>query len=198
MESAPKLSTPEEELAYLRERVAEKEAELAKSGEIDRVKIISETIYEHHTAPQEVLVPEYRLNEETKKSEADAILAELELGDDEQVVKNLRQMMEEKGVKNALGVVEKMGNARVADDFHRYLVRYVAAGLPAFGLDEKAPRFQALHMTLYEIVLPGPKNDESQSRTKTLKELISGMEQFYAGLLSVGDCRSWRAALLCA
>jgi hypothetical protein len=29
METAPKLSTPEEELAYLRERVASKEAELA-------------------------------------------------------------------------------------------------------------------------------------------------------------------------
>ena len=45
-------------------------------------------------------------------------------------------------------------------------------------------------MSLYEISLPGPKASEPNMRTKTLKELISGMEQFYAGLLSVGDAVS--------
>ena len=34
------------------------------------------------------------------------------------------------------------------DDFHRYLVRYIATGLSAQGIDEKAPKSQALHMTL--------------------------------------------------
>ena len=97
--------------------------------------------------------------------------------------------MEEKGIKNALGVLEKLGDPRVADDFHRYLVRHIAAGLPALGIDEKAPRFKALRMTLYEIALPGPKSSE-QSREKPLKELISGMEQFYAGLLSVGSAEA--------
>lgn len=187
MESAPTLSTPEEELAYLRERVAQKEAELAQNGTSERARIISEEIYEHHTAPEEVLTPQYRISEATKTSEAEAILAELHLGDGAQAVENLRQVMEEKGIKNALAVLEKIGDARVADDFHRYLVRYIAAGLPALGLDEKAPHFQALKMTLYEIALPGPKSSESQIRAKTLKELISGMEQFYAGLLGVGD-----------
>ncbi len=186
MESLPKLSTPEEELAYLREQVARKEAELAGNGP-ERAQIISEKIYEHHTASNELLAPEYQISEATKANEADAILAELDLGGSEQAVKSLIQTMGEKGIKNALAVLEKMGNPQIADDFHRYLVRYIAAGLPARGIDEKAPRFQALHMTLYEIALPGPKTDESQTRTKTLKELISGMEQFYAGLLSVGD-----------
>ena len=187
MESVPSLSTPEEELAYLREQVALKEAALAESGASEeRVKIISEKIYEHHAAPAEVLAPEYRLSEATKANEAEALLAELGLGRSEEAVKSLIQAMHEKGIKNALAVLERIGDPQVADDFHRYLVRYIAAGLPALGLDEKAPRFQALHMSLYEIALPGPKADEPQSREKPLKELISGMEQFYAGLLSVG------------
>ncbi|MFZ2983703.1 MAG: hypothetical protein WA053_01330, partial [Minisyncoccia bacterium] len=189
MESVPKISTPEEELAYLREQVAQKEAELAKSGVPERELIIAEQIYEHHAAPEEVLTPAYRMSEATKVDEADAILAELNLGGSEQAVKSLQKTMEEKGIKNALGVLEKLGDPRVADDFHRYLVRYIAAGLPALGFDEKAPRFQALHMTLYEIALPGPKNSE-QGREKPLKELISGMEQFYSGLLSVGEAAS--------
>jgi hypothetical protein len=187
MESAPKLATPEEELVYLRAQVARKEAELAASGVPERAQIISEKIREHHTASEEMLAPEYRLSEATKASEADAVLAELNLGGSEQAIKSLQKTMEERGIKNALAVLEKLGDVRVTDDFHRYLVRYIAAGLPALGIDEKAPRFKALKMTLYEIALPGPKNAESSSREKTLKELVSGMEQFYAGLLSVGD-----------
>ncbi len=191
MESTPKLSTPEEELAYLREQVTRKEAELAEKGKapnmLERTRIISEQIKEHHAAPEDILVPEYRISEVTKRGEADAILAELNLGGSEKAIKNLQQTMEEKGIKNALSVLEKLHDPHVADDFHRYLVRYVAAGLLAPGIDEKTPRFQALQMTLYEIALPGPKSAEPGGRMKTLKETISGMEQFYAGLLSVED-----------
>jgi hypothetical protein len=186
MEQAPKLSTPEEELAYLRAQVAEKEARLAQGGMPEREEIISAEIHTHHAAPKEVLATEYHISEATQESEADAVLADLNLGGTEVAVRRLRQTMEEKGIKNALAVLEKLADARVADDFHRYLVRAIAAGLTPLGFDEKAPRFQALHMTLYEIALPEPKGD-TNGREKPLKELISGMEQFYAGLLSVGE-----------
>ena len=192
MESAPRLSTPEEELAYLREQVARREAELAGSGAPEeRVRIISEKIHEHHATPAtEVLTPAYQINEATKTSEADAILTDLSLGGTEAAVRSLQRTMEEKGIKNALAVLERLNNPQVADDFHRYLVRYIAAGLSPLGIDEKAPRFRALHMALYEIALPAPKGGEPQAREKSLKELVSGMEQFYAGLLSVGSATS--------
>jgi hypothetical protein len=189
MESAPKLSTPEEELAYLREQVARREAELTQAGAPEeRVKIISEKIYEHHATPAaEVLAPAYQISETTKSDETEAILADLNFGGTEAAVRSLQKTMEEKGIKNALAVLERLNNPQVADDFHRYLVRYIAAGLSALDIDEKAPRFRALHMTLYEVALPAPKGGEPQAREKSLKELISGMEQFYAGLLSVGN-----------
>jgi hypothetical protein len=191
MEQSPRLSTPEEELAYLRAQVAQKEAELATKDNIpEREQIISEQIHAHHATHEDLLAPEYRLNEVTKESEANAILADLNLGGTEAAVKSLRETMDTKGVKNALAVLEKLGDARIADDFHRYLVRVIAAGLAPIGFDEKAPRFKALHMTLYEIALPEPKGHEGQGREKPLKELISGMEQFYAGLLSVGEAAS--------
>ncbi|MDD3531063.1 MAG: hypothetical protein PHV99_00490 [Candidatus Pacebacteria bacterium] len=186
MEQAPKLSSPEEELAYLRERIAHKEAELASAGaESDQVQIISETIHEHHAAQSSILAPEYRVSAATKESEAEAILAEMKLGGGAGAIDNLRRTMEERGVKNALHILEKMNDPHLADDFHRYLVRYIAAGISAPGLEERAPRFKALRMTLYEIALPEPKHAEPGGRSKTLKELISSMEQFYAGLLSV-------------
>ncbi|MBI2037291.1 MAG: hypothetical protein HYT14_02945, partial [Candidatus Liptonbacteria bacterium] len=187
MEQAPKLSTPEEELAYLRERVARKEAELSQTGAPEQATIISETIHEHHAAPKEVLAKGYRMSEAAARTAAEELLAEFGLGEGAGAVNSLRQTMEEKGIKNALSVLEKLRDPRVADDFHRYLVRYIAAGIPAPGLDEKTPRFRALRMTLYEIALPGPKSVDPNARQKTLKELISAMEQFYAGLLSVGE-----------
>ncbi len=191
MESVPKLYTPEEELAYLREQVLRKEAELAgrgkESGVLERSRVISEQIHIHHAASQEVLASEYRISEATQKSEADAILVELNLGESEQVIRNLERILEEKGIKNALSVLEKLHDPHITDDFHRYLIRYIAAGLPASGIDEKMPRFKALRMTLYEVALPEPKSVEADRHTKTLKELISGMEQLYAGLLSVED-----------
>ncbi|MEK7114310.1 MAG: DUF87 domain-containing protein, partial [Patescibacteria group bacterium] len=197
MEQAPSLSTPEEELAYLREQVSRKEAELAlrqDSGQAgpERATIISETIHEHRAAPAEILASEYRISEATANNEAEAILAELNLGEGAGAINSLRQTMEEKGVKNALHVLEKLNDPHISDDFHRYLVRYIAAGLPIEGLPagRQAPRFQALKMTLYEIALPGPKSDEPNVRNKTLKELISAMEQFYSGLLSVEDADS--------
>ena len=187
MESTPKLSTPERELAYLREQVSRKEVEIANQGANERTHIISEQIRAHRAAPSEVLAPEYQIGEMALNNEAAKILAELTLGGSEQAVKSLVQTMERKGIKNALEVAEKLRDPHVIDDFHRYLVRYIAMGLPASGLDEKAPRFRALKMALYEIELPGPKNMEPNGRARTLKELISSMEQFYAGLLSVGD-----------
>lgn len=190
MESRPQLSTPEEELAYLREQVSRKEAELAERGReanvFDQARVISETVHEHHAAPLEILTTGYRDTPRQIDKKADAILKELNLGGTEAAVKHLQEVMEEKGIKNALSVMEKLHDPHVSDDFHRYLVRHIAAGILTPGLDEKAPRFEALHMTLYEIALPEPKHDEG-GRTKPLKELISGMEQFYAGLLSVED-----------
>jgi len=195
METVPILSTPEDELAYLREQVARKEKELSANAlpagrQAERARIISETIHEHRAAPGEVLAPEYRINETAANETAEKILVELNLGGGERAIKELRQAMEEKGIKNALSVMEKINDPHIADDFHRYLVRYIAAGLPALDFDEKAPRFRALRMSLYEISLPGPKASEPNARMKTLKELISGMEQFYSGLLSVADAES--------
>jgi hypothetical protein len=187
MESVSTLSTPEEELAYLREQVTRKEAQLAGQGTPERSQIIAEAIHAHKVAPIEVLAQTYRANEETTGTTASAILAELNLGGTEQAVQSLQRTMEEKGIKNTLSALEKLHDPHLGDDFHRYLVRYIAAGLPSLINDEKAPQFKALKMTLYEIALPGPKSADGNDRQKTLKELISGMEQFYAGLLSVEE-----------
>ena len=191
MEGAPKLSTPEEELEYLRSQIAQKEAELAaRRGEApsaeERARIVSEQLTEHHAADaRATLENSYAMDRPAQEDAASRILESLNLGGSEVAVRDLMRTMETRGVKNALAVAERLNNPRVWDDFHRFLVRYIAAGLPAAGADLRAPRFRALHMTLYEIALPEPDKEVPGARQKTLKELVSAMEQFYAGLLSV-------------
>lgn len=183
------LGSPEEELAYLRAQVEEKERELANlKQEQPREEIVQERIIHHrNTASDVVLVPQYRLPE----SEVQTLALNLDPEADDETIEELRGIMEEKGIKNALAVLEKINNPHLEDDFHRFLVQYIASGMTVAGL-EKQPTWKALHMTLYEIALPEPAGEGDQDgRTKTLKELISAMEQFYAGMLSVGSANQY-------
>lgn len=184
MEGTRQLTTPEEELAYLRAQVEEKERELAsRSQEAPRASLVHERILHHRREmPEAVLAPSYRMPE----AEAQGIALNLDPDDNDATMAELQGIMEEKGIKNALSVLEKLRNPHLDDDFHRFLVQYVVAGLEVKGLGEREPAWKALHMTLYEVILPEPGKD-SDAREKTLKELISSMEQFYAGMLSVGD-----------
>ncbi len=149
------------------------------------MQLISEQVRAYQATPDEFFAPEYRISETAAQDTAQKILAELNFGEEAAAIQNLQQITAEKGIKNALKILEKLNDPHIADDFHRYLVRYVAAGLSVAGVTENMPRFQALHMMLYEVALPGPKSEEQNARAKSLKELISAMEQFYAGLLSV-------------
>lgn len=174
------IRSPEEELAYLRAEVQAKEQELA-SLRVDKPRetVIHERILHHAETPaQQVLDSKYQL----KPHEAEELALNLEPHGDDETMDELRRIIETKGIHNAFNVLEKLKNPHLEDDFHRFLVQYVLAGMP-LGMNEKQPEWKSLHMTLYEIALPEANTDE-ESRRKSLKELISAMEQFYSGMLA--------------
>src|SRR3989344_6330176 len=181
-----KFSSPEEELKYLRREVAKREEEMEKKGELaDTSRIVSEKISEYKKeAPDKVLAEEYRL----KQSEAEAIVLDLSPEEHDKKIEELIGVLQEKGVLNVISVIEKLGDAHLNDDFHRFLVQYIKAGLPVHGLKEKSPLFKTLKMTLFEISLPEVSGEEEKQ--KNLKEIVSSMEQFYAGMLSVYDVKN--------
>src|SRR3989338_5315596 len=88
-----------------------------------------------------------------------------------------------KGIRNALSVVEAMGNPHVDDDFHRLLVQYLKTGQIIPDIKEGTPLHKSLNMTLFEITLPPPA--EEADKSKNFKEFIGAMEQFYAGMQSI-------------
>ena len=180
----PHIRTPEEELAYLRAQVEEKERELAElTKETPRAHVVHERILHHKEEAHEVLASSYAL----KPHEAEALALELDPDNNDETMLELRNIMEEKGIKNAFSVLEKLQNPHLEDDFHRFLVQYVLKRMEIPGFGEGQPAWKALHMTLYEIALPEPEGAKEGGYQKPLKEIISAMEQFYSGMLAVEE-----------
>src|SRR5205823_1544692 len=83
-----------------------------------------------------------------------------------------------------MSVLSGFRDPHLEDDFHRFLVQYIRQKLDAKDVDVASREFRGLNMTLFEVVLPEPTG-EDQKKVKPLKELISSMEQFLSGMLSV-------------
>ncbi len=181
------IETPEDELAYLRAQVEAKEQELASlKQEAPRSLVAHERILHHRENGAAVLSSRYQISDE----HAQELALALDPESDDDTMAELKGIMEEKGIKNAFSVLEKLNSPHLEDDFHRFLVQYLIAGIPINGLAENQPAWKALHLTLYEIALPEPDDANAENRTQALKELISAMEQFYSGMLSVGEAYS--------
>jgi hypothetical protein len=185
LQNAPKFKTPEEELAFLRAHIRAQEKALVDKGEsVPQEGLAGDVLHVYKEyKPTDVLhksavIPEHdlanlvlRLHPETHDSKMEELLA----------------ILLDKGVSNVLSVVEKLHNPHLDDDFHRFLVQYLYSTHKIPGLKEKTELFKSLDMKLFEITLPDPADDEHDK--KGLKELLSAMEQFYAGMHSVGEGR---------
>ncbi len=171
--------TPAEELEHLRQEVARREKELAAVGtSLERGSVVSEQIHRYQAASTEtVLHPVARM----EPAALQRVVLRLSPEPHDVKMAELLSILNEKGIKNALRVVEELNDPHVVDDFHRFLVEYIKEGYPVTGLVPRSELFQALHMTLYEVSLPDAVETTGQ---RPLKELVSAMDQFYAGMIS--------------
>lgn len=181
------IASHEDELAHLRAQVEAKERELERMKKApSREEVAHERIRHHITTPADhVLHPEFRMTEEERHE----LALSLNPDEDDSTMEELRSIMETRGIHNAFSVLRKIDSPHLEDDFHRFLVAYVLAGMPVKGMNEGQPEWKALHMTLYDIALPEMPENEDE-RGKPFKELVSSMEQFYAGMLAVEDAYS--------
>lgn len=175
-------NSPEEELQYLRERVAKHEqAATARSEVYAKDSPAREVLREYSNQIQEdVLHP--KLN--VPHAEIKRIAVDLSPETHDEAVDKLVQLISEKGIYNTLQVVGEMNNPHLEDDFVRFLVAYIKSGHTIDGLKDRSSLARSLRMTLYEISLPERTATEDEP---PLKELISSMEQFYSGMLSVSN-----------
>ncbi|MBX4199946.1 type IV secretory system conjugative DNA transfer family protein [Candidatus Parcubacteria bacterium] len=176
-------NSPQEELAHLREKVLEAERKLLRHGvEKPRDSVIRESIKTFEEAHLG------NIREEKKRS-AEEQAAHLMRKHVETQLEEMMQITADKGVLSALATAESMKDWKLEDDFHDFLVGVVSKGLPPRGVKEKGPIFKALHMSLYEVMLPKKEGE----RDRPLTELIKSMEQVYSGLMSIESHESSEA-----
>jgi len=185
LNNAPKFKTPEEELAFLRAHIAEREKAISGQGiEINKEDLAHNVISEYRKLePENVL----HKNAVMKKSDVENFVLRLQPETHDSKMEELLGILLDKGISNALSVVAKMNNPHLDDDFHRFLVQYLYTTHKVPGLKEGTPLFKSLNMKLFEIALPDATDNDANK--KGLKELLSAMEQFYAGMHSVGEGR---------
>lgn len=180
-ETKKSFETPQEELDFLRQELAKKEEELGEAAEKKEKEDAGvEKVKEYQKKPASEV-----LSENAEMTEADKLsrLLDIEPEDHDIKISKLLETMEEKGVHNTLSLVEKMQDYHLEDDLHRVLVQWLKTGHSIKGLKEKTELWRSFKMTLFEISLP--KKDSDEDKQKTFKEIVSSMEQFYAGMHSV-------------
>ena len=184
LKEMPKFKTPKEELEYLRAHVAKREQELMDMGHFEHAgeNAAKDVIMEYKEIPTEQVLHKDNI---VSPKEAGGIVLKLKPESHDKVMEELLGILMEKGIKNALSIVESMDNPHIDDDFHRLLIQYLKTGEIVPGLKEGTSTDKALHMTLFEVTLP-PPSDEADKQ-KGFKEFIGAMEQFYAGMQSISE-----------
>src|SRR3989344_3561622 len=127
LQEMPKFKTPDEELNYLREHVKKREAELIDIGHTERTGEMAtrDVIDEYKKVPLEKAVHSSNV---LKEQETEGIVLRLKPEPHDTVMEELLGIVITKGVRNALSIVESMGNPHIEDDFHRLLVQYFKTG----------------------------------------------------------------------
>jgi len=177
-------SSPEEELQYLRQQVALRERELlSRTTEIDnadRETITRQELHEYGTfTPKIILDPSHRL-------EGPELMAQVEnLTTTNDPIEDILNIAYEKGIRNALSVLEKVDNAYIIDEVHRRLIEHIHQGQNMQDLKENVPPWHLMHLTLFEVTLPELKG--ANDKEYQLADLVGMMEQLFAGLGTIGS-----------
>ena len=185
LNNAPKFKTPQEELDFLRAHIAEKEKALNEQGkEVGKEQVAQDVLSSYRKyEPEEVMHKSALI----KNNEIKKFVSKLSPETHDNKMEELFNILLDKGISNTLAIISKMNNPHLDDDFHRFLVQYLNNTHQIPGLKESTPLFKSLDMKLFEITLPDMNDNESNK--KSLKELLGAMEQFYAGMHSVGEGR---------
>jgi hypothetical protein len=166
---------PEEELVYLRKQLEEKERLLRENNqEVPRPQLTQELVEVYQQVPQEtVLVPALQAPEH------ETILRTLKLAPEahDTIVSEIADLVQQKGIKHALEIVQKMNNSHITDDVHRFLVQYIALYHELPGIKPESELYKQINHILFEVTLPEPE----LGKEKNFKEYSAMMEQMLAG-----------------
>ena len=182
LQKTPEFKTPEEEINFLRSQLEQQVNNSNESLPIEQKREdAAEILVENYKkAPLDEVVHE---SAHIPEEEVEGITLRLSPEEHDAIMGEFYTMMMERGIKNTIEVIKKMNNPHIEDDFHRFLVQYLASSYEAPGLKPKTDLAQSLGLRMYEIVLPNKKTEEERD----YKQTVTLMEQFMAGMQSIAN-----------
>ena len=172
----------EQELQFLREQLAVKEQELlrrSKSVDTHDVETMGKEVLQEYSE----FTPKFVLHNERHLSAPEIQSEIINLETSQQKAEDIMLLAKEKGVFNALQILEKAKDPYLTDEVHRSLVEQIRGGLQLQNLKERTPLWHLLHMTLFEVTMPEFTAADTQNRP--LADLVGMMEQWFAGLQTI-------------
>jgi len=176
--------SPEEELAFLREQVRSKEAQLELgNNQLERDRLAKREVAAYAQAhPREVLHQDFKVDEH----EIMRHVLNLDPETHDKQMEELLKIVQTHGIRNAISVAQRMKNPHIEDDLHRMLVAYIAQGLPDKGISVPDKIRYGLELVLFEVFPQAfGEGKQDQQRQSKLGELLSSSEQLYAGLMAL-------------
>lgn len=171
-------NSPEEELNFLREQIKHKEREIETLGaQVPREKIIDEEVTKFKSLPHDVVSPQYAIY----PIHVEGYTLNLAPETHDRKVEELLNILSQRGLKNTFKILDGIADPHLTDDFHRALVELIKKGFEPTHVGRRNPFGKSLYMSLFEVIMPDERSDKEQA----LKEMISSMEQFYAGMLAI-------------
>lgn len=168
MEGAQEEQLHIEELRILRERVQQMERELAAQGREAHI----DTLISHQA---DAYV-------ETAPVSSSAVVIESAPDNNDAVIAEFTQLMKENGIPSAIAAIEKLNDAHLSDDVHRFLVQYIKEGYEPYGLKERSLLLENLRYTLLSVQFPKREKREGEVEVPTSHEEV---RQFMQSLSSL-------------
>jgi len=182
LKNTPEFNNPQQEIDFLRSELKKQESIYGSHEQFSNVqekKSIDMVQMYRDTPKQEIINEHMHMDQE----EREAISLKLAPEKHDTVINELFSLMLERGIKNTLDTIAHMNNPHIEDDFHRFLIQYLAEHHEVPGLKPKTELAKSLGLRMFEILLPIKKNDDGSH----LKEISSQMEQFMAGMQSIAS-----------
>src|SRR3989344_528609 len=145
LETLPQFTSPEAELSFLREKIANKEKELLlQNQKVSLDEDVQEEISRYRDVlPKEVLDETYAI----AKHDAESIVLNLEPEQHDKKIEELLGILNEKGIKNTMSVLSGFKDPHLEDDFARFLVQYIKQGYSKKEVDVSSREFRGTNMT---------------------------------------------------
>jgi hypothetical protein len=188
-------SSKEEEIAFLRSLIAEHESKkspstfsLIHTPEASKEEKISEILHKYKSEhPDNLLHQDFKLSQDHVTTISLGLAPEEH---DEKLQKIIDIFLSE-GVRNSFTVLQTMSNPHLEDDFHRFLVQYIAKTQDQKMLGNYRETYRAVDTTLFQVIMPTEKEQQAQQQQNPAmnpqQQIVALMERFLVGMLSIAD-----------